>query len=131
MSDDNESPLPDAKFPCDKVLLIGNPVDGFHVVGPFEDAEDAARAAVNEGHDEWWIHNLEPPEVDDSEHRDAASDEPQKPFVVVCGSFAGGFTFIGPLQGADGANQYGESLVFENHWSVAELTQLETTTEPG
>jgi hypothetical protein len=42
------------------VVLVGNPVDGFSVVGPFDSHEDAK--GFCQGSDEtWWIAKLEKP----------------------------------------------------------------------
>ncbi len=44
------------------IIILGNPVDGFTYIGPFEDME-----ALNEHADtimgEWWAAGLEAPEV--------------------------------------------------------------------
>ena len=39
------------------VVLVGNPVDGLTVHGPFTNPEDAtAYAEVEFKHDDWWVH---------------------------------------------------------------------------
>jgi hypothetical protein len=44
------------------ILIIGNPIDGFHHYGPFETHEDALEAAEsNEYGHEWWIAPLKTP----------------------------------------------------------------------
>lgn len=42
-----------------KIVVQGNPVDGFNFVGPFDDDDEAIQAAENEGGD-WWVADLEP-----------------------------------------------------------------------
>ena len=46
------------------ILVIGNPVDGFGYIGPFEDSEDAVSYADKHLDDrsDWWISSMEKPE---------------------------------------------------------------------
>lgn len=39
------------------VALLGNPIDGYTIWGPFLDAEDAQKWA-DEQKDEWWVYDL-------------------------------------------------------------------------
>lgn len=52
-------------------LLVGNPVDGLRVVGPFDDADSATAFAEDElGHEQWLVTSLEAwdgEEIDDFE----------------------------------------------------------------
>jgi hypothetical protein len=44
------------------IVIFGNPVDGMHFVGPFEDAESASEYADGQrGSFDWWIAPIEPP----------------------------------------------------------------------
>jgi hypothetical protein len=42
------------------ILILGNPVDGFTVKGPFNTAEEAAAHAETRPVGEWWLTTLEP-----------------------------------------------------------------------
>ena len=42
-----------------RVVIVGNPVDGISIVGPFETFNDAHNWA--EGIDEYWITSMEAP----------------------------------------------------------------------
>lgn len=45
-----------------KVLMYGNPADGFRVVGPFENAEAAtAYLETERDRSDWWIMDLDAP----------------------------------------------------------------------
>lgn len=46
------------------VLLVGNPIDGFRVIGPFKTADHAIEAGEGPSSvgDDWWIAPLEAPE---------------------------------------------------------------------
>lgn len=45
------------------IIMIGNPVDGFNFIGPFENATAAAEHGNTDGDidAEWWIAPLEQP----------------------------------------------------------------------
>ncbi len=43
------------------VLIVGNPVDGFAIYGPFETADDARSAGEDTSAADWWIATLQPP----------------------------------------------------------------------
>ena len=46
------------------VLVIGNPVDGVRIVGPFPDPEDVDEyAETHERNEEWWMVTLELPDI--------------------------------------------------------------------
>jgi hypothetical protein len=40
------------------LLIVGNPVDGFIYIGPFETYEDATEFAEKNDHDYWWATDL-------------------------------------------------------------------------
>jgi len=46
------------------VVLAGNPVDGFRVIGPYDSREEAI-ADGDIVDTEWWVADLEPPEADE------------------------------------------------------------------
>ncbi len=47
------------------ILITGNPVDGFHFVGPFLEINDAnEHAEIFYKNNEWWIAHLKKPEED-------------------------------------------------------------------
>lgn len=43
------------------IIVVGNPVDGFSFIGPFEDGEVAANWAENYASSEWWLATLDSP----------------------------------------------------------------------
>jgi hypothetical protein len=43
-----------------QVVVVGNPVDGIAIFGPFPTLEAAQEYADSLGHHEWWITELEP-----------------------------------------------------------------------
>jgi hypothetical protein len=48
------------------IVITGNPVDGLHHVGPFNDHEAATEYAENFCRaDDWWIAKLDTPATDD------------------------------------------------------------------
>lgn len=55
---DGEAVTEDART---RVLIVGNPVRGITIYGPFETDEDAMRYGEQSGHDTWWIWYLEDP----------------------------------------------------------------------
>lgn len=44
------------------VVIVGNPLDGFGLVGPFSTSEEAVRYVDQTGFDYWWIADLDKPE---------------------------------------------------------------------
>lgn len=46
------------------VVMIGNPVDGFTIYGPFKTGEDAILWAQDEVETDWWIAKVFPPYED-------------------------------------------------------------------
>ena len=42
-------------------IMYGNPVDGFGLLGPFTDSEDAINYAEERRETEWWLMALEAP----------------------------------------------------------------------
>lgn len=48
-----------------KLLVIGNPVDGFTFQGPYDEAEDALQDAELFEDREWWVADLVTPEAEE------------------------------------------------------------------
>lgn len=44
-----------------RIVITGNPVDGFAYHGPFESEEEAQEWAENECQDDWWVAPLASP----------------------------------------------------------------------
>lgn len=51
----------------DKILIVGNPVDGITVYGPYPYVSVALLEAERFSDTDWWITNLHEPETDDPE----------------------------------------------------------------
>lgn len=49
------------------VLMVGNPIDGVRIIGPFDSAEEACEEGDrNHSKDTWWGYELEAPESDET-----------------------------------------------------------------
>lgn len=40
------------------IVIVGNPVQGFSYVGPYDDPNDAAEAALEYSEADWWVSKL-------------------------------------------------------------------------
>ena len=49
-----------------KLVIFGNPVDGFRFYGPFKGVDEAIKWAENQGSADWWLGEVTEPEFSPS-----------------------------------------------------------------
>ena len=47
------------------ILIVGDPINGFAIYGPFDDANEAIAAGDDFSQDSWWVAQLKDPQEED------------------------------------------------------------------